>query len=269
MLLSSRVPPSRRPGRVGALLLVVALGWSTSIEAQGPTAPTRAASKVPLEHGIRWNDLKPAQKAALQPLERQWSGIDAFQKRKWIELAARFPRLSPTERARIQDRMTEWAKLTPRERGEARLHYQEAKELTPEDRQARWNAYQALSPEQRQQFATRAAVPPPEAPRKPNGGHGDRALREAAQAKSNIVPNPSFAAAPRAITPTVVQARPGATTTLITKRPTPPSHEQTGVPKIAATPEFVNRATLLPRRGPQAAAARSVAAPSAEPAASR
>jgi hypothetical protein len=26
------------------------------------------------------------------------------------------------------------------------------------------------------------------------------------------------------------------------------------MPKIAATPEFVNRATLLPKRGPQAAA---------------
>ena len=52
----------------------------------------------------------------------------------------------------------------------------------------------------------------------------------------------------------------GATTTLITKRPTPPSHQQTGLPKIAATPEFVNKATLLPQRGPQGAATRSAEA---------
>jgi hypothetical protein len=58
----------------------------------------------------------------------------------------------------------------------------------------------------------------------------------------------------------VVQAQPGATTTLITKRPVPPTHQQTGLPKIAATPEFVDKATLLPQRGPQGAATRSAAA---------
>ncbi len=90
----------------------------------------------------------------------------------------------------------------------------------------------------------------------------DKSARDAApQAKSNIVPNPAFASPPKAVAPTVVQARPGATTTLITKRPTPPRHQQTGMPKIAATPEFVNKATLLPQRGPQGAATRSAAAP--------
>ena len=34
----------------------------------------------------------------------------------------------------------------------------------------------------------------------------------------------------------------------------PPAHQPAGMPKIAATPEFVNRSTLLPKRGPQAAA---------------
>jgi hypothetical protein len=58
----------------------------------------------------------------------------------------------------------------------------------------------------------------------------------------------------------VVQAQPGATTTLISKRPTPPAHQQAGIPKIAATPEFVDKRTLLPQRGPQAAATRSAAA---------
>ncbi|MEO8836960.1 MAG: hypothetical protein ABI364_09500, partial [Caldimonas sp.] len=64
------------------------------------------------------------------------------------------------------------------------------------------------------------------------------------------------------------QARPGATTTLITRRPAPPPHQQTGMPKIATTPEFVNRSTLLPRRGPQAAAVESagVTAPAPAPA---
>jgi hypothetical protein len=241
--------------------------------AQGPAA-SRPPAKAPVEQGIRWNDLKPGQKSALLPLERQWSEIDVVQKRKWLELSARFPRMTPTERARVQERMTEWAKLTPDERGEARLRYQDAKELTPTDRQARWDAYQALTPEEKRQFAARAATPPP-GPSEPdragsaNRARTDHAPHPSVQSKSNIVPNSSFAAPPRAVTPTLVQAGPGATTTPITKRATPPSHEQPGVPKIAATPEFVNGATLLPRRGPQAAATQPMAVPAVQPAASR
>ena len=56
----------------------------------------------------------------------------------------------------------------------------------------------------------------------------------------------------------MIQAGPGATTTMVSKLPTPPPHQQIGLPKIAASPGFVDRATLLPQRGPQGAAAVSV-----------
>lgn len=226
----------------------------------------------PAEQGDRWSELKPAQRAALKPLEREWSGIDPSSKQKWLELSARFPKLSPAEQVRVQERMSDWTRLTPRQRGEARMNYQEAKQLPAQDRQARWKAYEALSPEQKQQLAERAA-PANDGVRRGNGpvargdSKFDKAGRETGpQAKSNIVPNPAFASPPRAVAPTVVQARPGATTTLITKRPTPPGHQQTGLPKIAATPEFVNKSTLLPQRGPQGAATRSAAQPAAAPA---
>jgi hypothetical protein len=246
-------------GRAGfsaaIVVCVVTLSWAASTSAQGPGpaasgSPTRAlpAAKPTPEQGVRWRDLKPGQQAVLKPLEREWPTIDSRRKEKWIELSVGFAKRPPDEQARIQARMSEWARLTPQERGQARLNFQEAKELPAIDRKARWDAYQALSPEQKQQLAERATPPKPAAP------HGD------AQAKSNIVPNPAFAAPPKVVAPTVVQARPGATTTLITKRPTPPSHQQTGLPKIAATPEFVDKATLLPQRGPQGAAARSAAA---------
>lgn len=214
--------------------------------------------------------MKPAQQVALKPLEREWSGLSASRKQKWLELSARFPKLTPAEQARVQERMADWTRLTPGQRGEARMNYQEAKQLPVQDRQARWKAYEALSPEQKQQLAERAPVN--NATRKDSGGarndnKPDKAARETGpQAKSNIVPNPAFASPPRTIGPTVVQARPGATTTLITKRPTPPGHQQTGLPKIAGTPEFVNKATLLPQRGPQGAATRSAAVPAAAPA---
>jgi hypothetical protein len=203
----------------------------------------------------------------LKPLQQEWPQLDASSKLKWMQLADRLPDLPVDERTRVQGRMADWAKLTPAERGQARLRFQEAKQLPPSDRRSRWDAYQALPPEEKDELAARAAAArapnASRAPRADDAGHGplDRAPRGGAQAKSNIVPNPAFAAPPRPIGPTVIQAAPGATTTLITRRPTPPPHQQTGLPKIAATPEFVNKSTLLPQRGPQGAAVRQVGEP--------
>jgi len=262
--------PARRNQARGNVLRPVVLACvlvslaAASIQAQ-PGGPPPA--KPGVEEGTRWNDLKPAQRHALKPLERDWAGIDATRKQKWIELSGRFQKMSPDEQARLQARMGEWAKLSPQERGTARLNFQEAKQLPAQDRQARWNAYQALPPEKRRELAERAK-PPADASRKsaaavPRNGEA-KAGRDAPQAKSNIVPNPALAAPPKPVAPTVLRAGPGATTTLISKRPAPPSHQQTGLPKIAATPEFVNKSTLLPQRGPQAAATRSAGAASGD-----
>ena len=60
----------------------------------------------------------------------------------------------------VQQRMAEWARMTPAERGRARLTFQESKQLTREQKQARWEAYQALSEEERSALAARA-VPKP------------------------------------------------------------------------------------------------------------
>ncbi len=263
-------PRQPRSNLLRAVVLACTLGalGAAGIQAQ-PGGPPPARPGV--EEGVRWNELKPAQRAALKPLEHDWSGIDATRKQKWIEMSGRFQKMSPDEQARLQARMNEWTKLSPQERGTARLNFQEAKQLPAQDRQARWDAYQALPPEKRRELAERAK-PPTDAARKnaaavPHNGD-TKPGREAPQAKSNIVPNPAFAAPPKPVAPTVLRAGPGATTTLISKRPAPPSHQQTGLPKIAATPEFVNKSTLLPQRGPQAAATRSAATASgsAEPA---
>ena len=268
--------------RTLAIVVSVVLGLfgTLSAYAAGPaSSPALAPAKARAEEGARWSELKPAQQGALKPLERDWAGIDAPRKQKWLELSARFPKMTPIEQARVQARMAEWAKLTPLERGQARLNFQEAKQVPTLDRQARWESYQALPAEQKRQLAARAAsapaAPPAFAAASPKAAsapaasarvaQGDRRAQETAQAKSNIVPNPAFAAPPKPVAPTVVRASPGATTTLISKQPTPPSHHQTGLPKIAATPEFVDKATLLPRRGPQAAATRSAKASEAEP----
>ena len=236
----------------------------------GRSGSTRSA---PAEEGVRWQRLKPTQREALKPLQQEWPQIDAARKQKWIELADRLPSMPSEERARVQERMADWAELTPTERGQARLRYQEARQLPPGDRRSRWEAYQALTPQQKKELAARAA-----ADRAPKGGTSDpRGLagarferrKEAAESKSNIVGNPSYAPALRAVGPTTVQAAPGATTTFITRRPAPPPHQHTGLPKVAATPEFVDRSTLLPQRGPQGAAVRPVPAREGRPATQR
>ena len=194
------------------------------------------------ESGPRWQELTPSQRSALKPLEREWSSIDSSGKHKWLEIAARYPSLAPAEQQRISGRMAEWVKMSPSQRSQARLNYQSARQLTPEERKARWQDYQALTPEQRSRLAARAAPGAAPLGRSADGARrGPPASRDAVQSKSNIVPNPSYAGPPRPVGPSVVQGAPGATTSLISKRPTPPTHQQPGLPKIAATPGFVDK----------------------------
>ncbi len=262
-----RAKERRRARAAGALCAVVGLTWGAIASAQIPS-PIKPTAKATAEQGTRWADLKPAQQMALQPLEKDWTGLDGRSKQKWVELSARFPKMTPEEQLRVRERMGAWVKMTPLERGEARVNFQEAKQVPAQDRQERWKAYQALSPEQREQFASRATTTT--AGRKASAPpvRAEKQSRDTAtlQSKSNIIPNPALATAPKAVAPTVVQARPGASTTLITRRPTPPGHQQTGLPKIAATPDFVDKATLLPQRGPQGAGTRAAAVPAPEPA---
>ena len=70
------------------------------------------------------------------------------------------------------------------------------------------------------------------------------------------------------LAPAIVQAKPGATTTLMSKRLPPTQQQNAGVPKIAAASDAVNATTLLPRKGPQSVTPRPVeqqAQPAAAP----
>jgi hypothetical protein len=242
-------------------LIVAAVLVCTCANAQPQPASQRKAvvSKVESD-GPLWSSLTPSQKKALQPLENDWNGIDVQRKNKWLEIAGKFGKLSPDQQARVQTRMTEWARLSPRERGQARMNYKEAQQVPLQDRREKWESYNALAPEQRRELADRAL------PVKRKESGAERVVSPA-QTKSNIVPNSSYAARPKAVAPTVSQAQPGVTTNLISKKATPPAHQQTGMPKIAATSGFVDQTTLLPKRGAQGAATRSASVgPSSNPA---
>lgn len=271
------------------LALLLAAAWSAPLPAQSPAtvAATSALPQSPQE-GPAWAELPPAQQVALAPLRAHWRGLDADRKKKWLAVAQRFPGLPPQEQQRVQARMTQWAAMSPGERGHARQSYQELRNLPAADRQALWEAYRALPPEERQALARRGAPSAPAAAadsKAPPQARRATPAPTAARATGPVTappaagrpPRPSFGAAPkgderkravpvnpqplavRPVTPTAIQVKPGATTTLMNKSPSPPLHNQPGLPKITATPGFVDPDTLLPNRGPQGAATIRVA----------
>lgn len=107
-----------------------------------------------------WRALSPAQREALAPLAPIWGNINSSRKRKWIALSANFSNLSPQDRATLHGRMKEWASLSNAERNRARLNFAQTQELSHEEKKARWEAYQALSPERKQALAAQAKAPP-------------------------------------------------------------------------------------------------------------
>jgi hypothetical protein len=233
--------------RLLALLCLGAVLAGTALAAEPESKPT-------------WASLTPSQRQALAPLQQDWARIDGPRKSKWLEVAARFPAMPADERARVQQRMAEWARLSPNERAQARLQFQEVQQISPAERQAKWDAYQALSPDERKTLAQQAK---PAA--RPASTQLATAGSAASGAKARGAAAPASASTQRPVSPTLVQAKPGATTTSMTTRATPPPHQQPGMPKIAATSGYVDPATLLPQRGPQGAAVRTAAA--SEPAA--
>lgn len=238
------------------------LAWAAAMPVcaqDRPTGPATPGPAKPVTDGPAWHALTAAQREALAPLQRDWPSIDGNRKAKWLDVAARFPRMPADERQRIQERMAEWARLTPAERGRARLQFQQARQFPAEDRQARWEAYRALPDEARAELARRGS----KGPQKPAAAASDNRPSTATATKRNVLPPGAPATAMyKPVTPTAVQVKPGATTTLLSQKPQAPVHQQAGLPKVAATEGFVDPKTLLPRRGAQAAAVRSAAAPS-------
>jgi hypothetical protein len=239
------------------MLISSGAGWfaAPALSAGAPAAATTSAP-TPQSGSISWSTLTPQQRSALDPLKKDWAELDGTSQEKWLALANRFPSMSAPERARVQARMTEWARMPAAERGRARLRYQRAKDISPQERQAQWQAYQNLPEDQRRKLAEeatkrRAASP---AANGVNGANGRVNAPSATEptAKSNIVVAPKRNdASLKSIAPTLVQAKPGVTTNLVSKRPTPAPHLQPGLPKVAATPGLVDSTTLLPRQGPQ------------------
>ena len=119
------------------------------------TVPTNAAKG---EAHPFWTELTAVQQVALAPLQAEWSKIDGFRKKKWVQISSRFASMKPDEQQRLQERMRIWAKLTPDERRHARETYSRAKSLDHEQKSAQWQQYQLLSDSEKKKLAADIAA---------------------------------------------------------------------------------------------------------------
>ena len=127
---------------------------------RAPVTGTRTAQARPASNGPLWVELTTAQRQALAPLAGTWDTVSEAQKRKWLAMSVKFPKLAPDEQAKLHSRMSEWVALSPQQRTQARLSFGEAKQLSADDKKAKWEAYQALPPEEKRKLAAGAAKPP-------------------------------------------------------------------------------------------------------------
>ena len=124
------------------------------------STPPKNSSAINTSSKPAWQDLTPAQQLSLKPLAANWNTLGESHKRKWIAIAANYPSLAPAEQAKLHSRMTEWVSLSQQQRAQARLNFAQSKRLTPTQKAATWQAYQALSPEEKQKLAI-SAIPKP------------------------------------------------------------------------------------------------------------
>jgi hypothetical protein len=173
-----------------SMVLCASLAYAQAQTAPPASAPSSAAAPAvagttgkahasATSTHLPWTALTPSQRQALAPLAETWGAFSETRKRKWIVIANSLPTLSETERAKLHERMEDWAKLSSKERDLARLNFTQSKNLTKSDRAANWEAYQALSVEERQRLAAQAT-------RKPTGA----AVAAKAAPAERLVPIP-------------------------------------------------------------------------------
>ena len=143
-----------------AQLLLIGAVMFTGVLVGAQTASVVAVKPAPSLPGRPlWMDLAESQQQALAPLAQLWPTMTEPHKRKWLAVSQNFGQLTADEQATVQGRMREWAALSPQQRAAARLNYADAKQLLQEDKKAKWEAYQALSPEAKQKLAAQQNQP--------------------------------------------------------------------------------------------------------------
>jgi hypothetical protein len=100
-----------------------------------------------------WEGLRLEQQKILAPLESDWDYMLPDSRKKWIQIAILYPRMSEADQQRLQSRMTGWSKLSQKDRRLARENYLSSLKFPAEKKAEAWSAYQKLSDEQKKKLA--------------------------------------------------------------------------------------------------------------------
>ena len=116
---------------------------------------------------VVWDELSPAEKHALAPLQAHWVEMDDVAQAKWREVAKSYAQASPPAQDRMQTRMHELGRMSAEERARARNNYKAARKHSPEEakRQQKWRAFEALEPAEKERLRQKKMHP--SAPPKP------------------------------------------------------------------------------------------------------
>jgi hypothetical protein len=177
--------------------MMLAIGALGSIQSSNVFAQTSAAS-----HGKAtgipekkpdgtWEGLKPGQQKILAPLEDDWDYMLPDSRKKWIQVANLYPKMSEADQQRLQSRMMGWSKLSQKDRRLARENYLSSLKFPAEKKAEAWSAYQKLSDEQKKKLA-QAEVNK----KKPTALSAPTLQQHPIKQKSNLAPPPTASSAP-------------------------------------------------------------------------
>ena len=145
-----------------------------------------------------WEGLKPAQQKILAPLESDWDYMLPDSRKKWIQVANIYPKMSLQDQERLQSRMSSWSNLSQKERRIARENYLASLKFPAEKKAEAWTAYQKLTDEQKKKLAES------EAKKKPTAANAPTLQQHPISSKATLppaistpsIPSPAPATAP-------------------------------------------------------------------------
>jgi hypothetical protein len=130
------------------------LGLSANALAQSVVGAHGKTTGIPEKKSDgTWENLKSEQQKILAPLEGDWDYMLPESRKKWIQVANLYPRMSEIDQQRLQSRMTSWSNLSQKDRRIARENYLSSLKFPAEKKAEAWSAYQKLSDEQKKKLA--------------------------------------------------------------------------------------------------------------------
>ena len=151
------------------MALAVGPAWAQGLApsvpglSKGPAVmpvPPRAPLGADLLPAPTWGTLSSAEHEALAPLSRQFDSLGASQRRKWKEMAQRFPSWPEDKRLKVQSRMLAWSSMTSEQRAAARQEAQ-VRRAAPSSTQSSesWRIWRELPDAERNELHNKAVSP--------------------------------------------------------------------------------------------------------------